>query len=169
MPSKKAFCRDNQQERLKTIGWVVGFIDGEGCFSISFHKNPTTKIGWQVMPEFVVTQGQKSLNSLKKLKSFFRCGHIFVNRRYDNHTENLYRFCVRSFSDLQNKIVPFFKENRLQTAKRQDFDVFAEILGLMQNKEHLTKKGVEKILRLASKMNTRKRKPLSWESSETIR
>jgi beta-lactamase class D len=27
---------DNQQERLVKIGWVVGFVDGEGCFSIGF-------------------------------------------------------------------------------------------------------------------------------------
>ena len=25
---------ENQQERLITIGWVLGFVDGEGCFSI---------------------------------------------------------------------------------------------------------------------------------------
>ena len=27
---------DNQQERLVRIGWILGFIDGEGCFSIGF-------------------------------------------------------------------------------------------------------------------------------------
>jgi hypothetical protein len=26
---------ENQQERLVEIGWVVGFVDGEGCFSIN--------------------------------------------------------------------------------------------------------------------------------------
>ena len=27
---------DNQQERLIELGWVLGFVDGEGCFSIGF-------------------------------------------------------------------------------------------------------------------------------------
>ena len=27
---------ENQQERLIQQGWVVGFVDGEGCFSVSF-------------------------------------------------------------------------------------------------------------------------------------
>lgn len=27
---------DNQQERLIKRGWVIGFVDGEGCFSIGF-------------------------------------------------------------------------------------------------------------------------------------
>ena len=149
---------ENQQERLKTTGWVVGFIDGEGCFSVSLHKNPTTKLGWQIMPEFVATQGEKSLASLKKLQSFFGCGRIFVNHRYDNHRENLYRFCVRSFRELDERIIPFFRENELQTAKSRDFDIFAQIIGLMKEKEHLTEKGIKKIIALATKMNTGKRK-----------
>jgi hypothetical protein len=92
---------DDQQERLKTEGWIAGFIDGEGCFCVSVHKSPSMKIGWQVVPELVVTQGERSLHSLEALQEFFECGRIFVNRRYDNHKENLYRYCVRSLKDLR--------------------------------------------------------------------
>ena len=60
MPSKNAINADNQQERLKNVGWVIGYVDGEGCFSISLFRNKTTKFGWQVFPEFVVTQGAQS-------------------------------------------------------------------------------------------------------------
>jgi len=169
MPSNKASRRDNQQESLETIGWVVGFIDGEGCFSVSLHKNPTTKLGWQIMPEFVATQGEKSLKALEELQSFFGCGRIFVNRRYDNHKENLYRFCVRSFIDLKDKIVPFFKKYQLHTAKLEDFEIFSQIIELMAGKEHLRKEGIEKIVALATNMNTRKRKQMFQESSETTR
>jgi len=159
-PSNNVSGKDNQQERLKAIGWVVGFIDGEGCFSVSLHKNPTTKLGWQIMPEFVATQGEKSLKVLEKLQSFFDCGRIFVNRRHDNHKENLYRFCVRSFIDLKEKIVPFFRENKLQTAKSQDFETFAKIIDLMNEREHLSEVGIKKIIGLAKTMNSRKRKNL---------
>ncbi len=31
---------DNQQERLIKLGWVIGFVDGEGCFSIGFIRQP---------------------------------------------------------------------------------------------------------------------------------
>lgn len=160
---------DYQQERLETIGWVVGFIDGEGCFSVSLHRNPTTKLGWQIMPEFVATQGAKSIQALEKLQSFFGCGRIFVNRRHDNHNENLYRFCVRSFSDLKDKIIPFFRRYNLQTSKKKDFEIFSQIIDLMNKKKHLTKEGTNEIVNLASKMNTKKRKRLFQESSETTR
>src|SRR5437868_8738631 len=66
---------DNQQERLRTVGWIVGFVDGEGCFSVTIQKT-TTATGWQVFPEFVVTQGEKSLQALHDLKEFFECGRV---------------------------------------------------------------------------------------------
>jgi len=109
MPSKNSSSRGNQQERLKIIGWIVGFVDGEGCFTISLHKNPTTSSGWQIMPEFIVTQGEKSEQALKVMKNFFGCGSLFVNRRDDNHKEDLYRYCVRSQKELREIIIPFFQ------------------------------------------------------------
>src|SRR3990167_9821942 len=108
---------DNQQERLKITSWITGFVDGEGCFSISIFRNKTSKLGWQIFPEFAVTQGEKSLASLKLLKNFFGCGKIFINRRHDNHKENIYRYCVRSLKELDQVIIPFFKANRLRTSK----------------------------------------------------
>src|SRR5580704_17069031 len=137
LPSDNQIRADNQQGRLDP-GWIVGFVDGEGCFSISIFKNVTSKSGFQVFPEFVVTQGAKSLSSLEKLKYFFECGKIYENRRTDNHRENLYRYCVRSLSDIQNKIIPFFQKHELQTAKQQDFLVFCQIVEAMKKRTHLT-------------------------------
>lgn len=151
MSSKNGLSRDNQQERLKTIGWIVGFVDGEGCFSVSVFKNKTTKNGWQIFPEFVVTQGEKSISTLQEIEKFFGCGKIFVNHRYDNHKENLYRYCVRNIHDLKDKIIPFFESNNLRSAKMKDFLIFKEVVELMINKEHLQKEGFEKTLLIAGK------------------
>ena len=148
MLSKKASTADNQQERLKLSGWIVGFIDGDGCFSVSIFKNRTSKNGFQVMPEFVVTQGGKSMGSLEVTKEFFGCGSIFVNRRHDNHNENIYRYCVRSLKDIHEKIMPFFQENQLKTYKRKDFELFSKVVEMMIHKEHLTEEGLEAIRQL---------------------
>ena len=164
---KKVTSADNQQERLKTIGWVIGFVDGEGCFCVSINRNKEAKIGWQVIPEFVVTQGEKSLKSLQEIESFFSCGKIFVNKRYDNHKEHLYRFCIRSLSDLRNKVVPFFEENPLRTAKNEDFIKFSKVVNMMDGR-HLAREGIEQIARIAQTMN-RKKPARFLESSETIR
>ena len=158
----------DQQERLKIESWILGFTDGEGCFSISLIKNKTAKSGWQVFPEFVITQGYKSLQALEIIKDYFDCGKIFVNKRYDNHRENIYRFCIRSVEDLQKKIIPFFDRNVLLTAKKNDFDHFKRVIKMMSQAEHLNKKGMIKIAMIIEKMN-RKKKSRFLISSETKR
>lgn len=150
------------------IGWIVGITDGEGCFTVSINRNPTTKLGCQILPEYVVTQGEKSLKALEKIKRFFKCGRIFVNHRHDNHREDIYRYCVRSINDLKNKIIPFFKENKLQTNKEKDLNYFSQIVNLMSEGKHLSKRGVIKIGGIIQKMNTKKI-PLFLKSSETTR
>src|SRR3977135_162895 len=87
---------DNQQERLVKIGWVTGFVDGEGCFSIHFVRQPKRanragyKTGYQVAHGFAVTQGAKSAKCLHMLQAFFGAGRVYENRRFDNHRENLW-------------------------------------------------------------------------------
>lgn len=166
--SKKVFSADDQQERLKIESWIVGFTDGEGCFSVSMLKNKTSKRGWQIFPEFVITQGKKSLPALEIFKRYFKCGNIFVNKRYDNHKEYLYRYCIRSIHDLEEKIIPFFKTNQLRTSKKDDFKIFSSIVGIMKSGRHLSIQGMKRIAKLIEKMN-RKKKSRFLESSETKR
>lgn len=149
-------------------GWIVGFTDGEGCFSVSMFRNSTTKFGWQVFPEFVITQGKKSLPALEKFQAFFGCGKIYENPRYDNHREYLYRYCVRSLSDIREKIIPFFRKNQLYTAKQNDFELFADIVERLHRKEHLSESGLRAIARTIEQMN-RKKKSAFLESPETTR
>ena len=160
---------DNQQERLLKIGWIVGFVDGEGCFSVSVFRNHISKLDWQAFPEFAVTQGKKSLKCLELMKNYFDCGKITVNKRNDNHKENLYRFVVRRIDDLAKIIIPFFKNYPLKTAKNEDFKIFAQIVSLMLAKEHFTFEGLTKIARMASTMNRRSQSKFLTESSETTR
>jgi hypothetical protein len=166
MPSDNVSNTDNQQERLE--GWIVGFVDGEGCFSVSIIKNSTTKNGWQLFPEFVVTQGIKSINALEAIKKYFGCGNIYVNRRKDNHKENLCRYCVRSVHDLSEKIIPFFQKNQLQTAKQSDFEKFVRIVGMVKEKKHFARSGMKKIAYIIQEMN-RKVPARFLKSSETTR
>lgn len=161
--SNKASHAGNQQERLMTIGWVIGFVDGEGCFSLGLVKQSDRKeknrirkgyrTGYQVFHEFAVTQGESSLESLQVLKDFFGVGALYPNFRYDNHKENLYRYTVRKREDLLNVIIPFFEQNPLRTAKRKNFDYFAKGVREIVQKKHLTVHGLIRIAELSQKMN----------------
>ena len=166
MPSKKVSNADNQQERSEIASWISGFVDGEGCFSVSLIRNPTTSSGWQVFPEFVVTQGEKSRAALEIIKKYFQCGEIYLNRRRDNHKENLLRFCVRSRKDLKEKIIPFFIKFPLRTEKKEDLKKFVTILALMEQEIHKKIQGLKKIAKIIQSMN-RKVPSRFLKSSET--
>ena len=166
MTSENQRSADNQQ--AKQVGWIVGFVDGEGTFSVSIIKNSTTSSGWQIFPEFVITQGEKSVDALKNIQKFFKCGKLYLNTRYDNHKENLYRYCVRSLQDLEKNIVPFFLANPLRTAKKDDFHKFVRVLAIIKQKKHLTPKGMRKIALIIQTMN-RKKPSRYLLASETTR
>ncbi len=136
--------------------WISGFTDGEGCFSVALIKNSTTRFGKQIFPEFVVTQGAKSLPALNEIKDYFGCGNIFINKRYDNHNEHLYRYCVRSVSELNEKIIPFFERFQLRTYKQEDFKIFKKVICMMIKKKHFQENGWNEIRLLISSMNRRK-------------
>ena len=158
MLSKKVSGADNQQERLKFIGWIIGFVDGEGCFTVSFFQHPKSRLRlkWQVFPEFVITQGMKSKKALENIKKFFGCGTIYLNKRYDNHHEHLLKYVVRNREELLKNIIPFFEKNQLQSAKKNDFKVFAKIVKMMDKRKHLEEKGLGKIKLMVKTMNSRK-------------
>jgi hypothetical protein len=44
--SDNAGGAENQQERLFTTGWLVGFVDGEGCFSCPIYRQRSMRLGW---------------------------------------------------------------------------------------------------------------------------
>jgi hypothetical protein len=153
---------DNQQERLIRTGWVVGFVDGEGCFSIGFVRQPSRagrkgyRAGYQVAHRFVVTQGAGSAASLEELQRFFDAGRIYENQRHDNHREHLHQYIVGNRSELVERIIPFFREYPLRTHKRVDFEKFALCLERIAAGQHLTAGGLIEIAKIAETMNHRK-------------
>jgi hypothetical protein len=147
---------DNQQERLWIRGWIAGFVDGEGCFSCPLYPNRKTRLGWQLQPSFAVVQGQSSQDVLEDLVRFFGCGKVYVNRRRDNHREDLSRYYVSKFADIRDVIVPYFEENPLRTSKRENFEKFARVIRLMEERKHLTISGLTEIAGIAETMNHRK-------------
>jgi hypothetical protein len=153
---------DNQQERLIKIGWITGFVDGEGCFSIHLVRQPARRnrkgyrTGYQVAHGFAVTQGAKSVECLYMLKNFFGVGRIYVNRRHDNHKEDLCQYVVYKRGDLIDTIIPFFERYPLRTSKFSDFRKFVECMGVIKTNGHLTVDGLLEILKITETMNHRK-------------
>lgn len=122
--------------------WIVGFVDGEGCFHIGItrnQKNPELKKVQQILPEFTVVQHQSDIQILYALKAYFGCGVV----RKNNGDRMCYR--VRGRAHLRDIILPFFEKHKLKTKKRVQFEKFRDVVLLMCKDEHLLPEGVEKI------------------------
>ena len=147
---------DNQQETASPSIvldplWVVGFVDGEGCFSVSVHHNPRyakRTRGWQLHPTFHVYQHEEHGGVLDQLVVMFGCGRI----RRKGPNSSVATFAIDSLSDLNERVVPFFEQHPL-IVKQADFEKFAEIVRSMLRREHLRREGFERLVRLAYAMN----------------
>jgi hypothetical protein len=154
---------ENQQERLIEFrGWVVGFVDGEGCFSIGVVRQWDRpgrrgyRTGYQVSHEFAVTQGAQSVGCLHELREFFGIGQVLENKRYDNHREHMYRYVVRKRRELQETIIPFFRRHPMRSSKQENFEKFARCVELISGGRHKTAEGLIEILEIVQTMNRRK-------------
>jgi hypothetical protein len=127
--------------------WIVGFVDGEGCFHVSINPHAEMSVGYQVLPEFTVVQHERDVQILHALKAHFGCG---VVRK--NHADRM-AYRVRDKENLLQKIVPFFMAHPLKTKKHVDFLKFRDVLLLMEKNVHLDPDGVNEIRAIASQMN----------------
>jgi len=84
--------------------WIVGFVDGEGCFHVGINRHPDMKAGYQVLPEFTVVQHHRDVQVLHALKSYFGCGVV-----RSNHGDRM-AYRVRSQEHLLEKVIPFFEK-----------------------------------------------------------
>ena len=82
--------------------WVVGFVDGEGCFHIGINTNKEMTLGVQVLPEFTVVQHEMDEQVLHGLKEYFGCGVVRKNHG------KIKSYRVRGHQNLLTKIIPFF-------------------------------------------------------------
>jgi LAGLIDADG endonuclease len=154
---------ENQQERLIEFrGWVIGFVDGEGCFSIGFVRQldrPNRrgyKTGFQVSHEFAVTQGASGVACLEELREYFGVGAVLANKRYDNHREHMYRYVVRRRMDLLETIIPFFRKHPMRSPKQSNFEKFAYCVELISLGRHKSAEGLVEIAEIVETMNRRK-------------
>jgi hypothetical protein len=163
---------DNQQERLD--GYISGYVDGEGCFAVAVNRNPTCRSGYQLVPEFHVSQNGDRAQVLELIRDRFGgSGYIKSNGRKDR----VLVYVVRRRMDLLEHVIPFFQRSPLLSSKQQDFEKFAVIVEAMALGHHRTSGGFASLLGKALSMNGGGRfRRVRWqevvgsrsESSETI-
>src|SRR5204863_6143868 len=95
---------DNQQERLDS--YIAGYVDGEGSFSVSVQRNTSCRLGFQLVPEFHVSQNSDRAQVLELIRERLGCGYIKPNSRRDRALV----LVVRNRESLLERVVPFFEQ-----------------------------------------------------------
>lgn len=133
--------------------WLSGFIDGEGCFSVSFSLRKKMKHGFEIKPSFSCAQKRDkhslNLKVLEDMKAFFQSGFIRFSK-----ADQVYKYEVRDIDELWKKIIPHFVDYPLKTSKQLDFEKFKEVCQLIKSNHHFSLVGARSIIKLAFLMNS---------------
>lgn len=136
------------KQHILSPEYLSGYVDGEGCFTVSFSRRPKLRIGWETKPSFSVSQNEDRAQVLFAMQSYFDAG--FLRRDYSDKT---LKYEVRKLDDLIEKVIPHFESFPLFSEKQQDFLLFKEICLLVRQGVHHTPNGLTQIVRLAFQMN----------------
>lgn len=135
-----------KNQSIKSPLWLVGFVDGEGCFYLKITRKK------QILLSFSITQNYRDKDLFKVIKNYLVCGVM----EKGSTRPNTINFIVSRLEDILNKIIPIFKKSSLITKKSLDFYYFSKVGYLMRNKEHLTEKGYDEILWIKTLKNKKK-------------
>ena len=134
--------------------YIVGFVDGEGCFCVSISAHRTLKRQIEVRPTFEIELREDDLPILRQIRRRLGCGKIYhlTYHRYAKWKPHV-KLKVSRLDELQNILIPFFTRHPLRAKKRKSFKLFQRIVDLVAKKYHLTSKGIAHITRLRNQMN----------------
>lgn len=141
--------KERTQSRLKlSPKYIIGFVDGEGSFSVSIYYDGTMKNKIFVRPEFEIELRADDRKILERVRDTLGCGRIY-NLNYEKYGWYPHvKYKVSNFKEIIEKIIPFFERYPLQSKKAKIFRYFREIVLMRKERKHLTKRGVKKIIKL---------------------
>jgi len=113
--------------------YIAGFVDGEGCFALTFRRDIRHERGrrtgvkpvyfyWK--PQFVIVLRDDDRQLLEKIRQVLNCGSITL-------AHSSVRYQVANLDDLKYKIIPFFKTNILYGKKMNDFLLWCRAVDIL--------------------------------------
>lgn len=151
-----------------TAYWLLGFVEGEGCFSINRGNNYRL--------DFSLCQSYSNLELIKKIKVYLEnlpntngnyegaLGISTVVSNNSNH-QSVIRIETVRIPYIMNIFIPFLDSLNWRSKKQLDFQDWKNILMLREQGHHLSDKGAKVIDLILSQMN---RNRLSTSSNQPI-
>lgn len=128
--------------------WISGFVSAEGNFDVRM-PSTNSKLGYRVQLRFRISQHSRDIRLMEKIVEYFGSGKIY---KYSG--KSAVSLSIVDFSDISNKLIPFFNQYSVIGIKLYDYLDWCKIHNLMTNRSHLTVEGVISIRDIKSGMNT---------------
>ena len=126
--------------------YLAGFTDGEGSFNVSFRPRQDYPLPWKVSLCFNISQRDPVILSL--FKRHLECGTM--RQRQDG----VWYYEVNNLHAILDNVIPFFRRfHFLSAKKKRDFAKFVELAELFRAGRHLSREGIEEVLRIRRGMN----------------
>src|SRR5437762_12718087 len=77
-----------------------GYVDGEGCFTVSFSLRTKLRVGWEVRPSFSVSQNADRGEVLVAIREYFGCGGFRPDR-----SDKTLKYEVRDLASLLVRVI----------------------------------------------------------------
>ena len=126
--------------------YLSGFADGEGSFNVSMRRRNDHTLGWQIVLTFNVSQRDKTV--LLLLQQHLGCGRLQARK------DGVWYYVVSSPQAIIERVIPFFdKFGLLSVGKRNNYLIFKQIAGLVNDGQHRDARGIRIIIELREKLN----------------
>jgi hypothetical protein len=153
-----------------TKGFIMGYVIGEGCFSIIMGKpRERNRMPLQIRPEMRIMIGIKDEDILGLIKSELEVGIVIRNRFYEASMKNSDGFVTYLVSGMLGcrKLIPFFDSCRWYGRKQKDYELWKKAIKIIEDGRHRTIEGILEIAKIRDQMNKKgKNKPRRYRNYE---
>ena len=146
LPLSECFALHTIDPEIPNPNWVAGFTSGDGSFMVKVSKSKLSKLGVGVQLIFQITQHSRDKVLMNSFISYFGCGRLV-------EAESSVNFLVTKFSDIKEKILPFFQKYPVVGEKFLNYTDWSKVVEIVKNKDHLTHEGLDQILEIKARLN----------------
>lgn len=128
--------------------WLAGFTDADGSLQIkNIKRTRNNKIHESIKLNYQISQKERYILDL--IKKYIGGGYI--GKRIHPEGQISYYYESTSFKN-NNKVIEYLNKYNLQSSKYNKYLIYSEIQNMCNNKKHLTKEGLEKIIKLKTSL-----------------
>lgn len=134
--------------------YIVGLVDGEGCFYVGVPLPINKNGGARVQLAFFIKMREEDRGLLEKVRNALQCGAVYFQPETRPNHAQCYRYSVITHHEIFETIIPFFTKHPFQSeTKKRSFAIFCQIANIVRNGLHRREEGLKKFIELKTQMN----------------